>query len=304
MVSHEISVQGKPSNIEVDGYGHLLDQRRNFLLGTSTCTIYNRAFVKNYTKLLFKKTSPHLNRGIRVAIDDKAYLRCGTSEGFSRPIHKPVHLSDPEMKFQLPASDYPKSCGYISPGVIMMVNEMDEVERNGDDKYSPADVTISVNCKPKSIYSSDSTNWANNLYANRLRFRDEHELPLHASREEADLVNVPENFVETVIFLRDSLQQFEVMTIQEDFIRVKSGGDHLEREKGLMFKNNSFLPVVTKIKMNFDALQNLENKCENLLAVISSDLTISEVILISYYNELRDMSRAIRLEMETEVQSN
>ena len=248
--------------------------------------------------------------GIRVAIDDKAYLRCGTSEGFSRPIHKPVHLSDPEMKFQVPASDYPKSCGYISPGVIMMVNEMDEVESNGDDKYSPADVTISVNCKPKSIYSSDSTNWANNLYANRLRFRDEHELPLHASREEADLVNVPENFIETVIFLRDSLQQFEVMTIQEDFIRVKSGGDHLEREKlrittlrdridlGLMFKNKSFLPVVTKIKMNFDALQNLKNKCENLLSVISSDLTISEVILISYYNELRDMSRAIRLEME------
>ena len=176
---------------------------------------YNRAFVKNYTRLLFKKASSHLNRGIRVAIDDKAYLRCGTSEGFSRPIDKPVHLSDPEMKFQLPASDYPKSCGYISPGVIMMVNEMDEVESNGDDKYSPADVTISVNCKPKSIYSSDSTDWANNLYANRLRFRDEHELPLHASQEEADLVNVPENFIETVIFLRDSLQQFEVMTIQK-----------------------------------------------------------------------------------------
>ena len=52
--------------------------------------------------------------------------------------------------------------------------------------------------------------------------------------------------------------------------------------------------------MNFDALQNLKNKCENLLSVISSDLNISEVILISYYNELRDMSRAIRLEMEME----
>ena len=37
--SHEISVQGKPRNIEVDGHGHLPDQRRNFLLGTSTCTI-------------------------------------------------------------------------------------------------------------------------------------------------------------------------------------------------------------------------------------------------------------------------
>ena len=70
--------------------------------------------------------------------------------------------------------------------------------------------------------------------------------------------------------MRDSLQQFEVMTIQEDIIRVKSGGDHLEREKlrittlrdridlGLMFKNNSFLPVVTKLRsilMHFRTLR-------------------------------------------------
>ena len=33
----------------------------------------------------------------------------------------------------------------------MTVNEMEEVDRNGDDKYSAADVTISVNCKPKAF---------------------------------------------------------------------------------------------------------------------------------------------------------
>ena len=53
---------------------------------------YNRAHVKKYTRLLFRKESRHLNRGLRIAIEDKAYLKCGTREGFSRPLHKPVQI--------------------------------------------------------------------------------------------------------------------------------------------------------------------------------------------------------------------
>ena len=105
---------------------------------------YNRAFVKNYTRLLFNGASLYLNRGVRIAIDDNAYLRCGTSEGFSRPLHKPLQLSDDTLKFQLPCSDYPKSCVYVSPGVMMTVNRMDCVDHHGVDRYSPADVTVSV----------------------------------------------------------------------------------------------------------------------------------------------------------------
>ena len=50
---------------------------------------FNRAAMKNYTRFGFSTSRPenfkkHL---IRRAIDDKAYLTCGTSEGFSRPQH-------------------------------------------------------------------------------------------------------------------------------------------------------------------------------------------------------------------------
>ena len=114
---------------------------------------------------------------LRLAIDDKCYLRCGTSEGFSRPLHRPLQLAKEEFKFELPSSDYPKKTGYVSPGVILMVNEQTETEYNRRDRYVPRDVTVSVTCKPKVYYPSNATNWANDLYASRLLFREEHELP-------------------------------------------------------------------------------------------------------------------------------
>lgn len=99
---------------------------------------YNRACIKNYTRLTFSKKSKHRGRVLRIAIDDKCYLRCGTSEGFSRPLHNPAQLVQEELKHQLPSSDYPKRTGYVSPGVVLMVNEQIETEYNGQDKFVPA----------------------------------------------------------------------------------------------------------------------------------------------------------------------
>ena len=36
---------------------------------------------------------------------------------------------------------------------------------------------------------------------------------------------------QNLIFLRDSLFKFEVMSVAGDYLRVIEGGDHLEREK-------------------------------------------------------------------------
>ena len=56
-----------------------------------------------------------------------------------------------------------------------MVNEMKEVEHRGRDKFVPGDVTVFVACKQKHIFPSSATNWANDLFANRYIFRNEHE---------------------------------------------------------------------------------------------------------------------------------
>ena len=86
---------------------------------------------------------------------------------------------------------------------------------------------MSVACKPKIISPSDSTNWANDLYADRLKFRDEYELP----RSPELFENVSDNVIKTCIFIRDSLLRFELITIQDDYLRLQDEGDHLDRKK-------------------------------------------------------------------------
>ena len=59
-----------------------------------------------------------------------------------RPIHKPIQLTDPNLKFQLLTSDYPEKCGYITLGVILMVNDEEEIQFRGRDKFAPTDLTV------------------------------------------------------------------------------------------------------------------------------------------------------------------
>ena len=68
-------------------------------------------------------------------------------------------------------SYYPDKVGYVTPGVILMFNSQEETELRERDKYVPSDLAVSV--KPKMIYASNATNWENDRYTARLRFRKE-----------------------------------------------------------------------------------------------------------------------------------
>ena len=84
----------------------------------------------------------HRDLGVRWAIDDKAYVRCGTSEGLSKPVHCPLQNSG--TSFDLPSSDYPDSIGYVSLGVIPI--DMQEIEHQLRDTYKTTDQTVTVTC--------------------------------------------------------------------------------------------------------------------------------------------------------------
>jgi hypothetical protein len=64
----------------------------------------------------------------------------------------------------------------VATGVDLIVKDMHEVSHIGRDRYVTGDVIISVTCKPKLLYPSSSTNWANDLYADRLQFPEEREI--------------------------------------------------------------------------------------------------------------------------------
>ncbi|CAG2189431.1 unnamed protein product [Mytilus edulis] len=92
---------------------------------------------------------------IRRCIDDKAYLRCGTSEGFGRPSNIPIALVDNQP--HLPAYDFSEKVGYVAPGVNLIISDMNEIEHNGKTRFTVADATISVTLGLISLQSVGQT---------------------------------------------------------------------------------------------------------------------------------------------------
>jgi hypothetical protein len=205
---------------------------------------YNRAHIKNYTRFAFSERTANKDFVIRRALDDKAYVRCGTSEGFSRPLHRPVQITD--APFELPSSDYPDTVGYVSPGVILLVNEMKETSHNETDAFSITDATVTVTCKPKHVYPSTATNWQNDIFAVRYFFPEEHEV---TSNGNSDMDNLPRNIVSFLVWIKDSLLQYDLMSLREDYIRVYDGGDHLVRERRRNFVLNERLSECKELLM-------------------------------------------------------
>lgn len=122
---------------------------------------------------------------------------------------------------ELPSYDFPEKCGYVAPGVNLIIHNMEENNIKGRDTFSVKDVTVSVTCKPKIVYSSSATNWANDAYTDRLMFSEAHDIPGSGVQETKDVRT-------NLVFLKDSLKQFEIMNIKEDYIKCIEGGDFLE----------------------------------------------------------------------------
>ena len=62
---------------------------------------------------------------------------------------------------------------FLLTGVNLIVKEMTET---ADDIFATEDAIISVTVKPKIWYGSSATNWANDIYKDRLDFPEEHEI--------------------------------------------------------------------------------------------------------------------------------
>ena len=237
-------------------------------------------------------------------------------QGFSRPIHTPVQISQENLQFKLPASDYLPECGYVSPGVILLVNNMNEVSYKSTDRYVRDNAIVTVTCKPKMVYPSTATNWFNDLYCIRYLFPQEHELEkivlneqnddpqyskeptseTHQSDEQTsdakqsnnktndfqqandqsseaqkqELTTSSGDMLTWLSVVRDSLFQFEMMNVKEDYIHCIDGGDHQRRELMrvdiLLLKLEKVLPmlefgvgnVLTEIQAVMDCLQKLK----------------------------------------------
>ena len=63
------------------------------------------------------------------------------------------------------------------------------------------------------------------MYRDRLEFPEDHEVP------NTGLETLSRKSKTKLVFLKDSLTQFTIMNIREDYVRCVDGGEFLEREK-------------------------------------------------------------------------
>ena len=211
-------------------------------------------------------------------------MRCGTSEGFSRPLHTPVQLSGENLQFELPSSDYPQECGYVSPGVILLVNDIKEVSYKDRDRYAKEDVTVMVTCKPKLVYPSTATNWFNDIYRIRYMYPEnspensqsatvnkhistealEVEQQLPCKEKESEGYRLSKECQIRLSVIRDSLFQFEMMNVESDFIRSAEEGDHQRRElirvSVLLERLRKFLPMVAEAEGSIKPIEHLTER--------------------------------------------
>ena len=97
----------------------------------------------------------------------------------------------------------------------------------------------------------------------RYLYRDEHEISLSTNGNGGNILQViPGNIVPYVISLRDSLMQFELMNIKEDYTRVVNGGDHLARE------NLRITVLLQRINNSLEHLEPIEDINEDVDSIV------------------------------------
>ena len=125
-------------------------------------THHQRAHVKNIQHFFFSaKMLQYRPICFARSIDDKAYVRPGTSEGFEKSRNvRIVTLVDETKSRKLPKYDFPERLMYLTPATHRILRKegstVDGVERivSVDDQHF-------VITRPKAFVGSSGTTWAN-----------------------------------------------------------------------------------------------------------------------------------------------
>jgi hypothetical protein len=137
-------------------------------------THYQRAHVKNVKFSFFgQESAANSQLCFMRSIDDKAYLRPGTSEGFQNTRNRKIlTLTDVEKARQLPKYDWPEKLVYQTPGSHRIFTKTPSIpdDINNEEKLLTEDDNHFVFIRPKAIIGSSGSTWASETI--RLRQRN------------------------------------------------------------------------------------------------------------------------------------
>ena len=176
-------------------------------------THYQRAHKKNVIKRFFSERSGNETKfSFARSIDDKAYVRPGTSEGFEKTRNKRILTPSAEEKSRkLPKYDWPESKVYVTPSTHRLLSKT-SVQINGEEQFLNCDDTHVVFTRPKAFVESSGTTWANETQRLRCLMPDKFEVNNNKQYSK--------NFRAICADLKDNVKLFIMMSTDEDVERV------------------------------------------------------------------------------------
>ena len=125
-------------------------------------THFQRAHIKNVKQSFFGKESEQTSHlCFTRSIDDKAYLRPGTSEGFSNSRNQKIlTVTDVEKARKLPKYDWPEKFLYQTPGAHRIFTKEISMSDSKDEEKLITKDSHFVFVRPKAIVESSGSTWA------------------------------------------------------------------------------------------------------------------------------------------------
>lgn len=186
------------------------------------CTHYQRAHVKNVQMYLFQDKL-NSDNSLLHSMDDKAYVRPGTSEGCEKTRRvRILNLSDEGAK-QLPKYDWPQQMVYQTTSAHRIMTKS-PVVIDGQTKMVTDSDNHFVIVRPKAIVDSSGTTWASEIARLRIMSPDVFEIP---SDKQTSQCSKEDRSFAAYIYYATFL--YMDMTEEEDLKKVTSNSDSPHR---------------------------------------------------------------------------
>ena len=177
-------------------------------------THYQRAHVENIKMAMFSEDAGKAESfSLLHSIDDKAYLRPGTSEGFSSARNlKILTVTDDNKARKLPKYDWPEKLVYQTPGSHRVMTKESVRDESGNEKLINDVDYHTVFIRPKAVIDSSGTVWTSEM----VEMRHTNPAVFQVDRKAIDCPAYTDAFCSCCSMIHDYSFQYHDMTTDKD----------------------------------------------------------------------------------------
>ncbi|XP_032235410.2 uncharacterized protein LOC5510379 [Nematostella vectensis] len=235
-------------------------------------THHQRSHCKNVQQFLSSDKSKQKFSFIK-SMDDKAYIRPGTSEGLEKTRNTKILTLSGEGARQLPKYDWPEKAVYQTPAAHRIMEKESITMDDGSEKLITVNDNHIVIVRPKSYVPSSGTMWANETHRLRCVYPDMHEV-----EPEDAFVKYSANFRQFCSSLYGDVYLLDDMTMEEDLKKMSASEPCPHKE----YELKRLTHFLHRVDICFDAVEVTKNVMSEQECELIKNIQSSMIPLINH----------------------